>query len=144
MNEGRELLVRLAPLGAPNDVQAILPESVRTAVLVSVTGTFQAGVAIENRAIELRWLDKDGNLKGFAEAIDLQNPSTDVAYVWGLSGTAYVGGVTLTQHVPFAMMVAQGGDLIRLRDSNDASLTDTWVNPVAFFRDVTFMRVGVE
>lgn len=135
--QGRELLLPMVPSisGLPNNVQTTLPESVRSAVFVSITALFMANAAIENRAIELRWFDKGGQLKGIAEAIDLQAPSTNVEYVWGLTGAAYVGGLTLTQHIPFAM-VAQGGDVLQIRDINDASATDAFVNAVAYFRDV--------
>lgn len=133
----RNLILPLVPTiaGALNDVQTVLPESVRSAVLVSVTAAFQAAGGIENRAIELRWFDKDQNLKGIAEAIDIQAPSTTVEYVWGLTGTAYVGGLSNTQHVPFAM-VAQGGDVIQLRDITASSTSDVFQSPIAFFRGV--------
>lgn len=137
MNNGRrfQLLIRLAqetPGVVPTNQVARLPESIQSATLISVLATLSTDVALGNRQVELRWLDKDGNLKGIAAAANLQPPSQTLEYVWGLAGTAYASGSSSVFHLPFRM-VAQGGDLLRLTERNLVSLGDSFITPIAFF-----------
>lgn len=134
-----QLLVRLSqetPGVVPTNFVATLPESVQSASLVSVVATLATDVALGNRQVELRWLDKDANLKGVAAAANLQAPSTTLEYLWGLTGAAYASGSASVFHVPFRM-VAQGGDVLRLSERNLVSLGDSWLAagqaPIAFF-----------
>lgn len=127
--------------GLPNDLRARLSESVQSAVLVSVTTVFSSDATLGDRQVELRWLDKDGNVKGVAGAAALQAPSSAVEYVWGLTGAAYASGLGNVQHVPFRME-AQGGDVLQLKELNEITANDSFASPVAFFNAVFEESVG--